>query len=52
MVRVLDYLPVPCCPGFSMGGGLALEALGDEAFVGRVAGIFCHSSFLSDDSSV
>lgn len=38
--------------GFSMGGGLALEALGHEAFAGRVAGIFSHGSFLSDDSPV
>ncbi|CAM9525443.1 unnamed protein product, partial [Sphacelaria rigidula] len=38
--------------GFSMGGCLALEVLGSEALAGRLAGVFSHASFLSDDSAV
>lgn len=38
--------------GFSMGGCLALELLGSELFAGRLAGVFSHASFLSDDSAV
>lgn len=35
-----------------MGGCLALELLGSEAFVGRLAGVFSHASFLTDDSAM
>ncbi|CAM9583733.1 unnamed protein product [Discosporangium mesarthrocarpum] len=38
--------------GFSMGGGLALEFLGDKECGGRLAGIFSHSGFLNEDSNV
>lgn len=33
-----------------MGGGLALELLGNQALLGGLAGVFSLSSFLSDDS--
>lgn len=37
--------------GFSMGGCLALEVLGNQGLAGRLAGVFSHASFLNDDSA-
>ncbi|CAN0430679.1 unnamed protein product, partial [Ectocarpus fasciculatus] len=55
-VRKLEAAGVPrsgvFVGGFSMGGCLALEALGAEGLAGRLAGVFSHASFLSDDSAV
>ncbi|CAM9364137.1 unnamed protein product [Ectocarpus sp. 6 AP-2014] len=55
-VRKLEDAGVPrsgvFVGGFSMGGCLALEALGAEGLAGRLAGVFSHASFLSDDSAV
>ncbi|CAB1109745.1 unnamed protein product [Ectocarpus sp. CCAP 1310/34] len=55
-VRKLEDAGVPSSGvfvgGFSMGGCLALETLGAEGLAGRLAGVFSHASFLSDDSAV
>eukprot|EP00752_Nemacystus_decipiens_P001379 g1366.t1 len=54
-VRKLEDAGVPrggvFVGGFSMGGCLALEMLGDQGLAGRLAGVFSHASFLNDEST-